>query len=145
MSNTKKWRLLDTGIRKAAENIALDDAILEAHSKGFIPNTLRWLQFSPEAVLVGYHQSIEKEIRVDFCQKKGIEINRRITGGGAIYFDGTQLGWELFASKDDVGVSVISELLFEEICEGVIRGLKKIGLNASFRPKNDIEIKGRKI
>ena len=145
MSNTKKWRLLDTGIRRAAENIALDDAILEAHSKGFIPNTLRWLQFSPEAVLVGYHQSIEKEIRVDFCQKKGIEINRRITGGGAIYFDRTQLGWELFASKDDIGISVISEILFEKICEGVIRGLKKIGLNASFRPKNDIEIKGRKI
>ena len=145
MSNTKKWRLLDTGARKASENIALDEAILEAHSKGIVPNTLRFLQYSPEATLAGYHQSIEKEIRVDFCKKRGIEIGRRITGGGAIYFDRSQLGWELFAAKSDIGVSVINELLFEKICKGVIRGLEKIGLHANFRPKNDIEIKGRKI
>ncbi len=141
----EKWRLLDTGVRKAAENIALDDAILEAHSKSLIPNTLRFLQFNPEAVLVGYHQSVENEVRIDYCKKRGVEIGRRITGGGTIYFDRTQLGWELFASKDDIGVSVINELLFAKICEGVIRGLKKLGLKADFRAKNDIEIKGRKI
>jgi len=145
MKRNNKWRFIDTGVRTAAENMALDDAILEAHSKGLIPNTLRFLQFSPNAVLVGYHQSVDKEIRVDFCEKRGIEINRRITGGGALYFDSSQLGWELFASKDDLDVSVVNEVLFEKICQGVIKGLKKLGLDARFRPKNDIEIRGRKI
>ncbi|TET18695.1 MAG: lipoate--protein ligase, partial [Candidatus Cloacimonadota bacterium] len=87
-----KWRLLDTGIKSAAENIALDEAILEVHSKGLIPNTLRFLQYYPEAVLIGYHQSVENEVRIDYCREKGIEIGRRITGGGAIYFDSFQLG-----------------------------------------------------
>ena len=145
MINMRKWRLLDTGSRRAAENIALDDAILDAHSKGLVPNTLRFLQYNPEAVLVGFHQSVEKEVRIDYCKKRGIEIERRITGGGAIYFDRSQLGWELFASKEDLGVSVVNESLFEKICEGIIRGLRKLDIRANFRPKNDIEIKGRKI
>lgn len=145
MKTVQEWRLLDTGVMKASENIALDAAILEAHSKGYIPNTLRFLQFKPEAVLVGYHQSIENEVRVDYCNKNGIEIGRRITGGGAIYFTPSQLGWELFASKKDIGVSVINELLFAKICKGVIKGLEQIGIVAKFRGKNDIEIKGRKI
>ena len=140
-----EWRLLDTGVRSASENMALDEAILEARSRGLVPNTVRLLQFSPEAVLIGYHQSVEQEVRLSYCESEGIDVNRRITGGGAIYFDKTQLGWELIASKDDLGVSVASGALFGAICEAVVRALRKLGLTAEFRPKNDIEIGGRKI
>ncbi|MDI6821950.1 MAG: DUF116 domain-containing protein [Actinomycetota bacterium] len=140
-----KWRVLDTGIRTAAENMALDAAILEAKAKELIPNTLRFLRFSPPAVLVGYHQSIEREVRVDFCRQNGIDINRRITGGGAIFFDRSQLGWELIGSKESLNFSVASETFFRKVCSAVICALRKLGLNASFRPKNDIEIDGRKI
>ncbi|RLJ01267.1 MAG: lipoate--protein ligase family protein, partial [Candidatus Aenigmatarchaeota archaeon] len=66
--------------------MALDEAILEARSRGLIPNTLRFLQFSPHCVLVGYHQTVSQEVRVDYCRAQGIEINRRITGGGALYW-----------------------------------------------------------
>lgn len=140
----KEWRLVDTGPRSAAENMALDDAILELRSKGLIPNTVRFLQFKPHCVLVGYHQVVEHEVRVDFCTKANIQINRRLTGGGAIYFDESSLGWEIIASKEWLG-SFNIEKVYRILCEGVIAGLSALGIEASFRPKNDVEVNGRKI
>ena len=72
------WRLLDTGPRTAAENMALDETLLELKARGEIPHTLRFLQFSRPSVLVGHHQSVEEEVRLDYCRSKKIEINRRL-------------------------------------------------------------------
>jgi lipoate-protein ligase A len=137
------WRLLDTEKRTAAENMCLDEAVLEARARGVVPNTLRFLQFRPHCALVGFHQSVEQEIREDFCEEKGIHINRRITGGGAIYFGEDALGWELIAGKDVVSRDIHS--LYRRLCESAIDGLRELGIDASFRPMNDIEVKGRKI
>ncbi|MCK4513381.1 hypothetical protein KAW64_16650, partial [bacterium] len=97
------WRLLDTGVAPAAENMAIDQVVLTARSKGVVPTTLRLLRFSPPAVLVGIYQTIEEELRLDYCHSHGIDINRRLTGGGTIFFDESQLGWELIGALDDVG------------------------------------------
>ena len=139
------WRLLDTGARSAAENMALDDALLKARSGGAVPNTLRFLQFSPPAVLVGYHQVVEQEIRGNYCRDRGIDINRRLTGGGTIYFDRSQLGWELIASKEDFGLGRVLFPFFEKICGALIAALAELGIHAQYRFKNDIEVGGRKI
>ena len=142
------WRLLDTGILSGAENMALDDAILECRAEKQTPNTLRFLQFKHSTVLVGYHQSVEQEVRVPFCKDNHVDINRRITGGGTILFTPTCLGWEIFADKTAQGVSELRKdlgRLAEFICEGAVRGLEKLGVDAEFRPKNDIEVNGRKI
>ncbi len=141
----KSWRLLDTGSRSAAENMALDDVILDYRSRGLVPNTIRFLQFDPPAVLVGHNQSIEQEVRMDFCKNNGIEINRRLTGGGAIFFDRKSLGWEIFASKSELGVHQPMTHLFERMCQGPILALRLLGVQASFRSKNDIEVNGRNI
>jgi len=141
----REWRLLDTGVRPASENMALDEAVLKARSEGAVPNTVRFLQFFPEAVLVGWHQGVAEEVRVEYCQREGLDINRRITGGGAILFDRSGLGWELIASKHDLGMSVATEELFEKVCQAAIEGLRELGVAASFRPRNDIEVDGRKI
>ena len=95
------WRLLDTGARSAAENMALDEALLEWKAAGNIPHTLRFLQFSNPTVLVGHHQSVEEEVRLDYCRAQGIQINRRLTGGGALYWGRNELGWEIYISKKD--------------------------------------------
>lgn len=136
--------MIDTGSLSAAENIALDHTLLEARAKGDSPNTIRFLQFNSPCALIGFHQTIEHEIRTDFCREKGIDINRRITGGGAIYFDTTQLGWEVIASKKDFGNTNIHELT-ERICDAAASGLKRLGIDAEFRPRNDIEVNGKKI
>ena len=138
-----EWRFLDTGRRSAAENMALDEVLLECRSNGSAPNTIRLLRFNRPAVLVGYHQDVGHEVRLDYVRKRGMEINRRLTGGGAIYFDRSSLGWEVIASKSPTFFR--HEEFFRAMCEGPVRALKSLGIQATFRPKNDIEVNGRKI
>jgi lipoate-protein ligase A len=142
---TAIWRYLDTGYRTAAENMALDRILLESRDEGRSPNTIRLLRFRPPAVLVGYHQDVLHEVRMEYAAQEGIHINRRITGGGAIYFDETSVGWEVIANQDDLPKYRNIQELFRYMCSGVISALRELGLNASFRPKNDIEIDKRKI
>lgn len=143
MSGALPWRVIDTGLRSAAENIALNRALLEARQAKLIPNTLRFLRFKP-AALLGFHQSAAQELRTDYCAEHGIEIQRRITGGGAIYFDETQLGWELYLDRATLGTADMLEIA-RRICEMAARGISRLGVNAQFRPRNDIEVDGRKI
>jgi len=144
-SMRETWRLLDTGSLPAADNMALDKIILSARSSGLIPNTVRYLQFSPHCVLVGYHQAVELEVEEEYCREHHIEINRRITGGGNLYWDEGQLGWEIFALKDTPGIPKHLEEMYRLMCESVVAGLKRLGVTARFRPANDIEVDGRKI
>jgi len=137
------WRLIDTGVRSAAENMAFNRALLEAHQEGKSSHTLRFLQFTPSALL-GFHQSADQELRVDYCKENNIEIQRRMTGGGAIYFDETQIGWELYLDKKVLGTADMNAIA-KKICDAAAKGISKLGVNAKFRPRNDIEIDGRKV
>ena len=125
--------------------MALDEVILTAHSQGQAPNTLRFLQFEPHCTLVGYHQAIEQEIRVDYCRQHGIDINRRLTGGGGLYWDGGALGWEVYAPQGHPAVARDVEAMYAQLCNAAVGGLARLGVQAAFRPKNDIEVDGRKI
>jgi lipoate-protein ligase A len=140
-----RWRLLDTPPATAAENMALDECILRARSENRVPDTLRFMQLRPRAVLLGYHQSPEQEVRVDYCRRNGIDINRRITGGGALFFDESQLGWEVFAARSAPDIPGNVEKLYRKMCECTVLGLRKLGIDANFRPRNDIVVRGRKI
>jgi lipoate---protein ligase len=139
------WRLLDTGELPAANNMTLEQVVLTARSRNCIPNTLHFLQFSPHCALVGYHQAVELEVEEEYCRAHGIEINRRISGGGSIYMDQGQLGWEIFALKDTPGIPKQREDMYRLMCESVVTGLAKLGIGARYRPLNDIEVGGRKI
>lgn len=139
----RRWRVLDTGLRNAAENIALNRALLEARQANEAPNTLHFLQFTPSALL-GFHQSAEQELNLDYCAEHGVEIQRRITGGGAIYMDETQLGWELYLDKSELGTADM-QAISRRICETAARGIASLGVDARYRPRNDIEVDGRKI
>jgi len=139
------WRLIDTGARSAAENMAMDEALLEWKAAGSIPHTLRFLQFSNPTVLVGHHQSVEEEVRLDYCRAHGIEINRRLTGGGALYWGRNELGWEIYVSKKDPRIPSRIEDLYRKMGEATALGLRHLGVRAYFRPRNDIETQGRKI
>lgn len=143
MRDAKILRVVDTGLRRAAENLALNRALLEAHQQGEAPHTLRFLRFTPSALL-GFHQSVGQELREDYCAEHGIDIQRRITGGGAIYFDETQIGWELYLDKTFLGTSDMTRIA-ARICEAAARGIRDLGVDARFRPRNDIEVDGKKI
>ena len=137
------FRVIDTGVREGRANIAFDQALIEAHKAGEIPDTIRFLTFRPSA-LVGRHQSLSKEIRLDWCRENGIGTVRRITGGGALYMDEGQFGVELVFHRSTLGISSLADFA-RAICEAIALGLTKLGVEARYRPRNDIEVDGRKI
>lgn len=137
------WRLLDTGLRPAAENIALNRALLEARQARIAPNTLRFLRFEPSALL-GFHQSIAQELHAEYCAEHNIVVQRRITGGGAIYMDPGQIGWELYLDRETVRTADMLEIS-RRICEMAAAGMRALGIDACFRPRNDIEVDGKKV
>jgi lipoate---protein ligase len=139
----KLFRVIDTGIRPGRRQIAFDQAIIDLHKSGRVPDTIRFLRFPPTA-LIGRHQALSHELKLDYCRQHGIDVVRRITGGGAIYFDEGQLGWELVFRRATLGLASLAELA-REICEAAAVGLSKLGVDAKYRPRNDIEVDGRKI
>ena len=137
------FRVVDTGVREGRFNIALDQAMLAEHQAGRIPDTLRFMRFPPTA-LIGRHQALRQEIDVEHCRARGIGIVRRITGGGAIYLDEGQLGWGLIFHRSTLGQLSLADLA-RDICLAVAAGLRSLGVDARYRPRNDIEVDGRKI
>jgi len=81
--------LLNMGKSSAAMNMAIDEAVLlsqKAH-----PNpTLRFYDWAVPAFSFGYFQDIASEVDVEACCSDGIELVKRMTGGGTVVH-----GWDL--------------------------------------------------
>ena len=82
-------RLLNMGANPAAMNMAIDEAILLAQ-QGQPNPTLRFYEWSSPAFSFGYFQDIASEVDVEACGADGIELVKRMTGGGTVVH-----GWEL--------------------------------------------------
>jgi lipoate-protein ligase A len=137
------FRIIDTGVREGRANIAFDAALIEERQAGNVPDTIRFLRFPPTA-LIGRHQDLSREINLDYCAANGVGTVRRITGGGAIYLDEGQLGWELVFHRASLGIAALPDIA-REVCNAAAAGLRELGVDARFRPRNDIEVDGRKI
>ena len=137
------FRWIDTGLRGGRENIAFDQALISLHAAGRIRDTLRFLQFRP-CVLAGRHQVLEEAVDLAACREAGVEVGRRVTGGGALYLDEGQFGWELVFARSRLPFADLSAAA-RAICEAACLGLARLGIAARFRPRNDIEVDGRKL
>jgi lipoate---protein ligase len=138
------FRLIDSGIRAGRLQIAFDQALIDLHRDGVSPDTVRFLRFHP-TVLVGRHQAVALEVKVEDCFADIVDIVRRITGGGAIYLDQDQVGWEIVLSRKRLPMATLGDYT-KAICEAVAFGLSStFGIDARFRPRNDIEVNGQKI
>jgi lipoate-protein ligase A len=140
---SRPFRVIDTGVREGRANIAFDAALIEERQAGRVPDTVRFLRFPPTA-LIGRHQDLSREVDLEFCKAHRVGVVRRITGGGAIYLDEGQLGWELVFHRSSLGIPALPDLA-REICTAAAAGLGELGIDARFRPRNDIEVDGRKI
>lgn len=137
------FRIIDTGVREGRANIAFDPALIELRQQDRVPDTIRFMRFPPTA-LIGRHQDLSREINLEYCAEDGVGIVRRVTGGGAIYLDEGQLGWELVFHRASLGIPSLPDLA-AAICNAAATGLRELGVKARFRPRNDIEVDGRKI
>ena len=78
-------RYLDLTLPTAAENLALDEALLEEAESAAAPTeTLRLWESPQPLVVVGRSSRIDAEVRVDACRASGIPILRRASGGAAV-------------------------------------------------------------
>ncbi|MDZ7655539.1 MAG: DUF116 domain-containing protein [Sulfurimicrobium sp.] len=132
--------VLDSGTASAASQLAFDRAWLVLRAGKQRPDLLRFYRSLPCAS-VGRFQAIDRELRLEHCAARGIEVMRRYTGGGALYIDPRQLGFTLLLG--DIGGSLESHL--KTACSAIIEALTDFGLKAGFKFPNDVEIGGRKI
>ncbi|HUE74404.1 MAG TPA: lipoate--protein ligase family protein [Pirellulaceae bacterium] len=75
---------LEVTLPTAAENVALDEALLDAGEEGRGGEHLRIWELAQPAVIVGRSSRLAEEVRLDECRRRGIEIVRRASGGAAI-------------------------------------------------------------
>ncbi|MEO7726437.1 MAG: hypothetical protein ABIS45_04240 [Burkholderiales bacterium] len=137
------WRVLDTGLRSAAQNIALDRALLEARHAEEIPSTLRFCRFTP-SVLLASRQSPAQECDLDYCAAHDIAVQRRISGGETVYCDGAQLGWALYLHSREAAAGDMRAIA-RRICHAAAAAIGALGADARFRAREHIEIDGRQI
>jgi lipoate-protein ligase A len=144
MNETPRWRVLALSTHSAAQNIAIDQAVLEHIAAGTTPPTIRFYRWSPSAVSIGYFQSLAQEVRMDELTRKGFDVVRRATGGGAVYHDRDGEITYSILGPEQLFQKGITES-YREICGTLVDAFSRIGISAEFRPINDIITAGKKI
>jgi lipoate-protein ligase A len=145
------WRLLKLEVNDAFTNMAVDEAIVTARVKGPVPNTLRFYRWNPSAVSIGRFQNVFNEVHVENCRRHGVDIVRRITGGGTVYhdFDGEITYSVIVKEEEGLGTKDVVTA-YHTICNGLIEAAKILGVKAEFNPGDprncpNIAVNGKKI
>ena len=89
-------------------------------------------------LVVGRFQNTLEEIRLDYARANGINVARRLSGGGTVYFD--LGGWEFTFIQRDGGVAIS----FQRYTRPILEALRALGVPADFNGRNDLLIDGRK-
>jgi len=144
-SQLEVWRYIDFDLIDPPTSGAVAEAILLARAEGKCPNTVFLYRRKPPAVSIGYFQSVEKTVDLAACRRLGVEISRRITGGGAIYSDHNGIIYSVVVGEDHPRIPKDIAESYEVLCGGVIEALRILGIDAVFQPVNDILVGGKKI
>lgn len=80
----KQIKLLDTTFLDPAQNLALDEALLDACESGEGDEVLRFWEPQNYFVVVGYANQIALEVNTEACRQKNVPIFRRCSGGGTV-------------------------------------------------------------
>ncbi len=137
-------------VADAFTNMAIDEAILRARIEEAVPNTIRFYQWRPSAVSIGRFQDVFQEVYVENCEKHGVDIVRRISGGGAVYHDCSgEITYSAVVSEKDLGSEDVVAA-YHLMCNGLVEASKILGVRADFNlgdPKRcpNITISRRKI
>lgn len=139
------WQLIHTLPQSPSLHMALDDVLVHEVGAGHRPPTLRIWEWASSAVVIGRFQSLRNEVDMEAAQRHGIEVVRRISGGGAMFIEpGNTITYSICAP-----LSLIKGLSFQQayacMDEWVIEALATLGIKAWYQPLNDITSAGGKI
>ncbi|TDT32488.1 lipoate-protein ligase A [Naumannella halotolerans] len=119
-------------------HVALDEVIAKEVAAGTRGPTLRFWDWDSPLVVIGSFQSYRNEIDPEGAARHGIDVVRRISGGGAMFMEpGNCITYSL-----TVPTSLVEGLSFERayafLDSWVIEALARVGVNARYVPLNDI-------
>ena len=131
-------RVLETGHNPGPWNMALDEVLM--HSADYDVPILRLYGWQPPAVSIGYFQGIDEEVDVKKCEQLGIDVVRRLTGGGSVLHE-SELTYSFITKTYPKNIMESYSL----ICDPVVMCINKLGFNAKFAPLNDIVVGNKKV
>lgn len=145
-TGTEKWRLLGVETPDdASMNMAIEEAIFIAEAEGEVPPTVRFWR-SKGAVVIGYSQTVEAEVNLELCERSGLQVVRRFSGGGATYHDLGNLNYSIAMEANHPlvkGLEIADSYVV--FASGVIQGLRELGIHAVFAPPSNVLVEGRKV
>ena len=139
------WQLVHDAPQSPTLHMALDDVLLDEVSAAHRAPTLRIWEWASAAVVMGRFQSLRNEVDADGARRHGIEVVRRISGGGAMFIEpGNTITYSIVAP-----VSMVEGMSFEQayalMDAWVIAALGELGIQAWYQPLNDITSPAGKI
>jgi lipoate-protein ligase A len=139
------WQLIHTAPQSPTLHMALDDVLTHEVGAGRRAPTLRIWEWASPAVVIGRFQSLRNEVDSEAAKRHGIEVVRRVSGGGAMFIEpGNTITYSIYAPK-----SLVKDLSFQEayafLDAWVLEALAELGIKAWYQPLNDITSEGGKI
>jgi lipoate-protein ligase A len=109
--------------------MALDEIAAETAAAGG-PRTVRVYRWQPSTLSLGYQQD-PATIDWEFCERAGITVTRRPTGGGAIYHDSHgDVSYSIIAPADDLPGNLMDS--YELLCEPLFDAFEGMDVDARF-------------
>jgi lipoate-protein ligase A len=132
------WNLLPAVPRAPLLNMALDEVLVERVGAGRRQPTLRIWGWSAPCVVLGRFQSVRNEVDEEAAARRGVEIVRRISGGGAMFIEPEgAITWSLYAPESmTAGMTFAESYRFFDAW--VVDALRELGIDAWYAPLNDI-------
>jgi len=132
------WEIIHEGPISPNEHLALDQVLTEEVGAGRRGPTLRIWEWDQPAVVIGSFQSLKNEVDPEGAARYGVEVVRRISGGGAMFMDaGAIISYSLYVPTDLVQGMTFADS-YAYLDEWVIEALKSLGIEAYYQPLNDI-------
>lgn len=140
-----EWQLIREGPRAPLQHMALDAVLCDEVAAGRRPPTLRFWEWSAPAVVIGRFQSVRNEVDPLGAERYGIEVVRRVSGGGAMFVEpGNTITYSIYAPQSlTAGMSFQDSYAFLDAW--TLAALQSLGIDAWYQPLNDITSAGGKI
>ncbi|MDH5160642.1 lipoate--protein ligase family protein [Heyndrickxia oleronia] len=132
---SEQWYFIDSGENSPSFNMAMDEVLLDWHSRGLLPPILRFYSWKPAALSLGHFQKTVGRIDVDRAKAIGVEIVRRPTGGLAVLHD-KELTYSVVLSEkhDKMSPSIIEA--YRVLSQGILEGYRYLGIQADLAIPN---------
>lgn len=144
-----KWRYITSECESVSTALATDEYLMTRYDNwtesDFPEPVLRIYTMKSPCVLIGRFQNPEAEVNLEECRRLSIPVNRRMTGGGAVVMGEQQLMVSIPCSVEHPLIPAHPARILPKLARGIINGLSLLGIEAEYRPKNDIVVNGRKI